>query len=254
MKSVDLQRASSWKRIAAWILDLMLLCVLAVGAAFGLSAILDYDSYDQKLQAAYDSYEKQYGVTFDIDQSEYLAMTAEEKANYDAAYDALIADEQTVYAYNMVVNLSVLMTTMGILIAMLVLEFVVPLLLKNGQTVGKKCFSLGVVRNDGVKVNPLQLFARTVLGKYAVETMIPVYIVLMLFWGAMDITGTLVLLALLVAQVLCVALGQNRAAIHDRLAGTVVVDIASQKIFETTEDLIAYTKRIHAERAKRQDY
>ena len=64
----------------------------------------------------------------------------------------------------------------------------------------------------------------------------------------------LVLLALLVAQVLCVALGQNRATIHDRLAGTVVVDIASQKIFETTEDLIAYTKRIHAERAKRQDY
>ena len=254
MKQMDLQRASSWKRIAAWMLDMMLLCVLAVGAALGLSAVFGYDGYDQKLQAAYDSYETQYGVTFNMDQTSYAAMTEAEKANYEAAYQALIADEQAMYAYNMVVNLSLLMTTLGILLAMVALEFVVPLILKNGQTVGKKCFSLGVVRVDGVKINPLQLFARTVLGKYAVETMIPVYILLMLFWGAMDMTGTLVLLALLVTQVVCVALGQTRATIHDRLAGTVVVDIASQKIFESTEELIAYTKRIHAEQARHQDY
>ena len=158
------------------------------------------------------------------------------------------------YAYNMIVNLSMLMTTISILAAMLVLEFAVPLLLNNGQTLGKKCFSLAVIRVDGVKVNHLQLFARTVLGKYTIETMVPVYIMLMLFWGNMDATGTLVLLALLVAQVICVAVGQNRAAIHDRLAGTVVVDIASQNIFETTEDLIAYQKQVAAQRAARQDY
>lgn len=251
---MDLQRASSWKRIAAWVLDMMLLCVLAVGAVFGLSAIFGYDSYDQKLQAAYDSYETQYGITFSIDQSAYAAMTEAERANYDAAYDALLQDEEAMYAYNMVVNLSLLMTTLGIFLAMLVLEFAVPLLLKNGQTAGKKCFSLGIVRTDGVKINALQLFARTVLGKFTVETMVPVYILLMLFWGAMDATGTLILLALLIAQVICVAVTRTRSAIHDLLAGTVVVDIASQKVFESTEDLIAYTKRVHAERARHQDY
>jgi uncharacterized RDD family membrane protein YckC len=180
-------------------------------------------------------------------------MTTEEKANYDAAYKALIADEEVLYVYNMVVNLSLLVTTLGILIAFLALEFIVPLLLKNGQTIGKKCFSLGVVRIDGVKVNSMQMFARTLLGKYAIETMVPVFIVLMLLWGSMDITGTIVILGLLVTQVICVAVGRNRATIHDRLAGTVVVDIASQKIFESTEDLIAYTKRIHAEQVKHQD-
>ncbi|MBQ7817315.1 MAG: RDD family protein [Oscillospiraceae bacterium] len=251
---MDLQRGNSWKRIAAWILDLMLLCVLAVGSAYGVSAIADYDGYDQKLQAAYDHYEEQYGITFDVGQTTYEAMTPEEKANYDAAYEALIADEEAIRAYNMVVNLSLLTTSLGILIATLVLEFIVPLLLKNGQTIGKKCFSLGVVRIDGVKITPLQLFARTLLGKYTLETMVPVYIVLMLLWGAMGITGTLILLLLLVVQVVCVAVGQNRATIHDRLAGTVVVDISSQKVFETTDDLIAYTKRIHAEQVKKQDY
>lgn len=251
---MELQKAGGWKRIAAWVLDLMLLCVLAVGAAYLLSAVLGYDAYDQKLQASYAQYEAQYGITFNIDETAYQAMTEAERANYDAAYDALIADEAAMQAYNMVVNLSLLMTTLGILLAMLVLEFAVPLALKNGQTVGKKCFSLGVVRTDGVRMNSLQLFARTVLGKYTIETMIPVYVVLMLFWGSMNAVGTLLLLALLIAQVLCVAITHTKSAIHDLLAGTVVVDISSQKVFETTEDLIAYTKRIHAERAQRQEY
>ncbi|MBQ8769040.1 MAG: RDD family protein [Oscillospiraceae bacterium] len=251
---MDLQRANSWKRIAAWILDLMLLCVLAVGTAYGVSVITGYDAYDQKLQAAYDHYEEQYGVTFDVDQATYEAMTQEEKANYDAAYDALIADEEAMYSYNMLVNLSMLMTTLGILVATLVLEFAVPLVLKNGQTIGKKCFSLGVMRIDGVKISPLQLFARTLLGKFTIETMVPVFIVMMILWGSMGITGTVVLLALLVVQVICVAVGGNRAAIHDRLAGTVVVDISSQKIFETADERIAYINRIQEEKAKKQDY
>lgn len=250
---MDLQKASSWKRIAAWILDMVLLCVLAVGAAYLLSGVLGYDAYDQKLQAAYDRYEKQYGVDFHIDQTDYEAMTDAERANFDAAYDALNADTEAIHAYNMIVNLSLLLTTLGILLAMLVLEFAVPLMLKNGQTIGKKCFSLGVVRTDGVKMNTLQLFTRTFLGKYTIETMIPVYIVQMLFWGSMDATGFL-LLALLIAQVICIAVTRTNSAIHDLLAGTVVVDIASQKVFESTQDLIDYTKRIHAERAQRQEY
>ncbi len=251
---MELQKANSWKRIAAWVLDIMMLCVLTVGAVYLLSAVLGFDAYDEKLQNAYDSYETQYGVTFSIDQQTYEAMTQAERDNYDAAYDALIVDEDAMYAYNMVVNLSMLMITLGILLAMLILEFILPLILKNGQTLGKKCFSLGVVRIDGVKMNTLQLFARTILGKYTIGTMIPVYTAMMLFWGTIDAAGLLLLAALLIAQLICVAVTRNNSAIHDLLAGTVVVDISSQKIFESTDDLIAYTKRIHAEQARQQDY
>lgn len=251
---VDLQKAGLWKRMAAWLLDTILTCVLAVGFAFSLSILLGYDGYNRQLEAQYSRYETQYGVVFDIGQDAYEAMTQEEKDNYDTAYNALIADDEVLYTYNMVLNLSLLITTLSILLGILLAEFAVPLLFKNGQTVGKKCFSLGLMRTDGVKINTLQLFARTVLGKYTIGTMIPVYIVLMLFWGSMDATGTLLLGALAIGQMVCMGVTRNNSAIHDLLAGTVVVDITSQQIFATTEELIAYTKRVHADRAARQDY
>ncbi len=252
--SVDLQKASLWKRVAAWVLDLILLCVLATGFAFGLSALLGYDGYNRTLEEAYASYESRYGVQFDIDLQTYEAMTEEEKQNFNDANKALSEDEEANRAYNMLINLSLLITTGGILLAMLALEFALPLWLKNGQTVGKKVFGLGLIRTDGVKMNTMQLFVRTLLGKYTIETMIPVYLVLMMFWGMMDITGTIVLCILGITQVILLIATRTNAQLHDLMAGTVVVDIASQRIFASTEELVEYTKRIHADRAARQDY
>ena len=84
--------------------------------------------------------------------------------------------------------------------------------------------------------------------------MIPVAIVMMLFWGITGLPGTLFLLALLAGQLLCLGLTRTNSAIHDLLAGTVVVDIGSQMVFRTTEDLIAYQKKLAADRASRQPY
>ena len=250
----DLQKAGLWKRIAAWMFDGILTTILAVGFGVLLSMLLGYDAYSQTLDDAYARYETEYGIVFDISQEEYAAMTQEQAASYNAAYDALIGDMEAMHAYNMVISLMLVITSIGILLAVLLWEFMIPLWLGNGQTLGKKIFSLCLVRSDGVKLNGLQLFARTVLGKYAVETMIPVFILMMLFWGTVGLGGTLVLFALALAQLLCVALSRTNSAIHDFLAGTVVVDITSQMIFRTTEDLIAYTKRIAAEHAARQVY
>lgn len=251
---MDLQKANMWKRIAAWILDMILLAILAVGFGVILSGLLDYDGYNAQLQSGYDRYETLHGVVFDISAEEYTAKNEAEKAKYDAAYQALIADEQVLYSYNMVINLSLVITTAAILLAVLATEFVIPLCLKNGQTVGKKAFGLGLVRPDGVRITTMQLFIRALLGKYTVETMIPVYILLMFLWGTMDVTGTVVLFGLAAAQVLCMAITRDNAAIHDKLAGTVAVDISSQKIFSSTQEMIEFTKRIHAERAAKQDY
>lgn len=240
--------------MAAWLLDIILLCVVAVGVAYLLSAAFGYDKASAELENHYARYESQYGVVFDITQEAYEAMTDQERAAYDTAYEALIADADVLYTYDLVINLTLLITSLSILVATMGLEFCVPLLLKNGQTIGKKCFGLGLVRQDAVKMNTLQLFARTLLGKYTIGTMLPVYVFLLMFWGNLGIFGTLILGALGIGQLLCLGLTRNRSAIQDLLAGTVVVDIASQQVFETTEDLLEYTKRIHAERANRQEY
>ena len=60
--------------------------------------------------------------------------------------------------------------------------------------------------------------------------------------------------SLVIAQLLCLIISRNNSAIHDLLAGTAVVDISSQMIFRTTDDLIAYKKQIAAEQAARQPY
>ena len=59
---------------------------------------------------------------------------------------------------------------------------------------------------------------------------------------------------LLIAQIACIAATKTNSAIHDLLAGTVAVDIASQQIFRSSEELLEYTKKIHAERANRSAY
>jgi hypothetical protein len=42
--------------------------------------------------------------------------------------------------------------------------------------------------------------------------------------------------------------------LHDVLAKTVVIDLASQMIFENEEALIAYKTKVHADQAARQTY
>ncbi len=250
----DLQKASCWKRVASWMFDSILVCVLAVGIGLLLSMIFGYDGHSQAVENAYAKYEAEYKITFDISQEAYEAMSEQQRADYEAAYQALLADSEAMYSYSMMLNLSLVITSLGIFIAILLWEFVIPLFFGNGQTLGKKIFGLGVIRVDGVKINKVQLFARTLLGKYAIETMIPVAICLMLFWGTAGLAGTLFLIGLLLTQIICIIVTKTNSGIHDLLAGTVVVDIVSQMIFDSTEELIEFKKKVAAEQANRQTY
>ena len=250
----DIQKAGLWKRIAAWILDLILLAVIAVGIMYLASVILGCDDYIQQVEASYDHYEEAYGISFEVTREEYEGYTEEQRKNWDDAYEALINDDAAMHAYNMMVNLILIITTASLLVSMLLCNFIVPLILKNGQTVGKKAFALGIVRQDGVKMNTMQLFVRTILGQFTLETMIPVYIIIMMLWGTIGMMGPAVLLVLLIAQALCLLITRNNTPMHDLLAGTVVVDLSSQKVFDSKEALIEYTQKLQAERAARQDY
>lgn len=252
--ATDLQKASIWKRISAWLFDGILFGILAVAAGVMLSWALGYDGYALQLEQGYAKYESEYGVTFEISQAEFASMTEAERANYNAAYEALIADEDAMYAYNMMMNLTLVVLSLAILMAVAVIEWLIPMKLGNGQTPGKKIFGLCLMRTDGVMLNNMQLFTRSLLGKYTVETMIPVLIILMIYWGTMGVMGTLVLAALLLTQLGCVLFTRTNSAIHDLMAGTVVVDYGSQTIFRTTEDLIAYQKKVAADRAARSPY
>ena len=250
----DLQRASMWKRISAWLLDAILLCIIATLMALVLAAITNYDGYSEQLDARYTYFEEQYGVSRNLTQEQVNAMTDEERANLTAADEAIKADEEALYAYNMMLQLIIIMTSFGILLGYVVLEFAVPMVLGNGQTIGKKVFSLGVMQQNGVRVNGVCMFIRTVLGKYVIETMIPVMMVLMLFFGTIGTAGWIVVGVIGIVQVALLVTTRERCMIHDKLANTVTVDLPSQMIFKTQEDLIAYKEKVAAEKAANQVY
>lgn len=249
--NIELQKANMWKRISAGLFDGILLAMLAVGLAFLLSVVLGYDGHTAQLEARYAEYEARYGITLDITSADYDAMTEEERAQYDAALAAFAEDREAGYLYSLLINLTLVIITFGILLSYLILELIVPLLFGNGQTLGKKVFGIGVMHVNALKITPQMLFIRTVLGKYTLETMIPVLLILMIFFGIIGIEGTAIILVLALVQVVLLAATRTRSAIHDLLAQSVTVDLASQMIFENAEARMNYIKNRAAEEAAR---
>lgn len=239
----DIQKASITKRISAFLFDSILTGIVIVAVALLLSWLLGYDGYDADLKEAYAQC-VEYDLVGTSTQEEYMAL--------DVQQQAIIDD----YVYNsqMIFNIMLVIVSIGTILSFLLLEFVVPMVLGNGQTLGKKIFGIALVRIDGVKINNIQLFTRTILGKCTIETMIPLYILILMLFSLMGIVGPIIVCGLLIAQAASLLISRNNCALHDHIACTIAVDMASQRIFETTDDLIAYQKRVAAEKATRQPY
>jgi ABC-type uncharacterized transport system permease subunit len=79
------------------------------------------------------------------------------------------------------------------------------------------------------------------------------------FWVCRDLGGRLVAAAMrlwpmLLFQLILLIATRNNLSIHDILANTIAVDYASQRIFDSTEALVEYKKKLHAEEAEKQPY
>ena len=273
---LDLQKATNSNRISAFLADLIALFVVVIGFSNIFANIVGYDAKSDKLQAIYDEYEQQYiydafNATFGTETGPYSneeinKMITEDEATYLEWYNARVAeanvelnkDEEAKALYGVVVNLSIFNVMISILVGYALLEFVVPLLLKNGQTIGKKIFGIGLMRVDGLKLSPLQLAARTFLGKYTIETMIPVLVIMAMYFSALS--GDLVLLGLGVVAIIiiveCILFFKSEMSqfIHDAMAMTICIDIKSQRIFETEEELIEYKERMAEENVGKTGY
>lgn len=249
----EIQKASTVKRISALLLDLILLATVAVGIGSLLSAITKYDSYSDRLQEIYREYETKYGVDFNITPEDYAALSDSEKARYNEANTALVENTEAKDVYNTIINLIIFNVSIALFVSFMLMEFLIPMLLGNGMTVGKKIFGIAVIRTDGVKINRLQLFARSILGKYTFETMVPVLIVIMLYFGTLGFLGLLILLAIIVIQTVLIISTDKNQAIHDVLAYTCLADYSSTKIFDTEALRDEYLKKLEAEAAEREN-
>lgn len=284
----ELKKIGMVKRASAWLLDAILLAVLATGFMFIISLISNFD----KQQNLADQYSKErtdfrkeymgsvadyYGFVYKEDGGSYTIEKNGEKASIDDVMELLdkskgefdyskISAEKTAEAYevyltltpgakveaqyNLVYSLLFMMLSIGILLSRIILEFILPIIFKNGQTVGKKVFGIGLVRNDCVKINTLSLFARTLLGKFTIETMFPILMIFMIFFGGAVLLGVILLIAFLLMNMILFFATKLRTPIHDLIAGTVAVDIKLQMIYESEEELTEKKALAAKERAE----
>lgn len=254
----DLQKASMGKRISAFMFDFIIFLTVFVGIALALSAITDYDGNISSLEAVYDKYENEYGIVLGGEPEGYENMTDEEKEAYNeryaAAEDAFQKDSEAVMLSSKLMSATLLILAVGLFIAYFVSDFIVPLIFGNGQTLGKKIFGICLMRDDGVKISSVMLFVRAILGKFTVETMVPIFLVLLVLVGGAGFIGILSIIAIYVFDIVLIIKTKTNSAIHDMLAYTVAVDKESQMIFETKEAMIEYKNKIHAEEAEKKLY
>ena len=250
----ELQRADFWKRLSAFMFDTMMIILAAVGIAAIMSLFMNYEEHYNTIETIEAECAAKYGINTDLTAEEYEQLSDEEKQRYleaDAEFGSnpLVAD-----AYNKLLTLTLLTITFSLLIAYVGLEFVVPIFLKHGRTLGKKIFGLAVMRTNGVKLDGQAHFIRSIIGKYTMETMVPVYIILMIIFGNLGPIGTLMLIAFLILEIAVYASTRTRSTVHDLVSDTVVVDMASQMIFESYDDLMAYKTKLHEEEVNKKEY
>ena len=251
----DLQKASIGKRISAFIFDFILFITLAVGAAALVSNALGYDANAERLQEIQANYFVEHvgsdyierGVKPGITSAEYGELSEVDRNAYDKAQKAFGDDAEANEIYSKLLGYIFLITNLGPLISCIVLELVIPLFLRNGQTIGKKIFGIGVMMQTGVKLNSIALFSRSILGKYAIETALPLLACTMLLLGSSNLLILAVVIAIFVINVGLLLFSNKHTVIHDIVSYSVCVDLSSQMIFDTEEDLIDYKNRVHRE-------
>ena len=96
------------------------------------------------------------------------------------------------------------------------------------------------MRTSSVKITSPILFVRSMLGMYAIETMVPLLMLLMLFFGILGSIALIVIGLILLLQIVVMTMSRTNSTMHDLLSDTVVIDISTQKIFENEDALIAY--------------
>ena len=250
--SLTIQKAGLWKRISAYMFDAILTVILAMGFALAISSLVKYDTcladYNARREVYITQLEEKHDIDLEISQKDYDALTESERAQYDETKTiakqelnvALNADKEFVALHSKLFALTLLILSLSILLSIVVIYLIAPLFFKNGQTLGKKIFGIAVMRTNFTKLTNPILFIRSIVGLFALETMFPILMLVMIAFGMLGSVGLITIVLMQVLQIGVMIGTKTNSSIHDLLSDTVVVDYASQRIFNTEEDMIAY--------------
>lgn len=268
----SLQKADIWKRISAFLCDATCIIFLSLAMVLLLTLVTGLNNHAATMNDRRESIIKEAGYVlpeevpegneeggensipkeniYPSSNEDVENLSGEALERYKATDKKIRTDEIYVKEFTLFVSISLIIITFSILISFLIFEFTIPLLLKNGQTLGKKVFGVAVMRADGVKITPSLLFLRAIVCKFTLETMVPVMALIAAAIFQWWIMAGILIVGILVLQAILLFFTKERTTIHDTCTYTVTVDMGSQKIFDTIEEKAEYIARIQKEIAE----
>ena len=146
--------------------------------------------------------------------------TAVSDLNAQPAYLALATQLSDYFTWELVISTAV---------ALLIFYLLIPMLFKDGKTLGKQVFGLALVNKLGYKVSKLQIFVRF-LAFAIIEVFGSVYTVM----GTILISYTIMIF------------GKKNMSIHDYLASTRVIDAKHSVWFKNADEAAKYQAEVDA--------
>ena len=226
------------KRASAFVIDGILLLALAAAMAYVLALAFGYSQYSKTYTEGIERHAAEYNVQFDtvVSQADYDALSDEQKISYEAAVEAINNDEEILEALSGMVRLIFIIAALSFFLAFMILEFILPLVFKEGRTLGKKAFGLSVIKKDTSDLSIISLLVRTFVGKYLIETMIPVLLIIITIFNAIGlmsgpgIIGFAIILIIVITNVALVFTSKTGSMIHDFVSDSMVVCEDSQNL------------------------
>ena len=218
-----IKKAHFGKRTLAFLFDLICTFFLFIGIENLVmhpivNGVFDYDALDHEFETKL----VEHGIAH-YDKDNKFVYNELPKEGYD--WTSFNEDKRAVEVKDKLSMMNLFTLTMDFMISEFFVFCLIPLILKNGQTLGKKMMKLALVSTNEVKVKGWNVFARWALGIYVFETMITLFFVV---FAVIPVPLILTLITSVVSK--------KGMALHDYIGGTIVVDLNNTLIIDTVEE------------------
>ncbi|MCI5745224.1 MAG: RDD family protein [Erysipelotrichaceae bacterium] len=222
------------KRLAAFIIDAILLLIVSTGILYICSVSSYYDTHYDNLHNQY----REIGYEIYDEENKTWKIIDENYENFEDIIKEYnnneIIKKENEFFSKFVLNAPLLSIT----ISLLILEIIIPLILKNGQTIGMKCFSIALISTSEIKVKPLQIFIRGLFGKIVLLGLIPYMCLIYSFFNPTGgLLGTIFFLLINIINLIFLFSTPNKTAIPDKIGQVFAVDATSTIFFNSLKDL-----------------
>ena len=226
------RHASLIKRAASFLLDIILLAIVFVGFLLLFAYLFDYDSTNKALNKMY----LDYGVMIPKDATEKLEFCDITQQSCIDAATALENDPMFKQLFVLRQRFLIVGPIGSFLLSLLIFNFILPLIFKNGQSIGKKLFAIGYVSKSEIRIKPIQLFIKFLFGDFIIDSVMTIIGLYYILWGN-GYAGLILIFVVVIGNIACFALTKERTFLPDALANMFPIDMQEQMLFDTIEEL-----------------